>query len=84
MSGPRHKWSPAWRPSDHKTERTCVRCGLIKVTRHEFAGAPGERHWTEWWRPAPDASGEGGGVPVRIHSDPTPACAPATAEETMT
>lgn len=73
MSGQRHSWSPANRPSEHKTERTCARCGLFKVTRHEFAGSGGERHWTEWWRPAEDV-----GPPIRIDCDKTPACAPAT------
>jgi hypothetical protein len=45
------------------------------VTRHEYAGTGGERHWTEWWRPAGD-----GGPPVRLEVDKTPACAPATPE----
>lgn len=73
MSGPRHAWSPAHRPSAFKSERTCARCGLIKVTRHEFAGGAAERHWTEWWQPAAD-----GGPPVRLDTNTTPACAPAT------
>ena len=74
----RHRWSAPNRPSRFKTERECQRCGLIKVTRHEGVGGPGESYWTEWWRP--DASG----VPARIDSENMPACAPVSEEETTT
>jgi hypothetical protein len=44
----RHRWSTAhkW---PHKTERQCVRCEMVKVTRHETE-AGREIHWTEFWR----------------------------------
>jgi hypothetical protein len=44
----RHKWSTPhkW---PHKTERQCVRCEMVKVTRHETEGGR-EIHWTEFWR----------------------------------
>ncbi len=40
----RHTWGGAERPTHLKTERQCLVCGLVKVTRHE-----GSQHWTEWW-----------------------------------
>lgn len=40
----RHHWSSTVsRPSIHETIRTCTRCGMLRVTRHE-----GARHWIEW------------------------------------
>lgn len=39
----RHKWSTPSRPSELETVRTCTRCGLLRVTRHEGALA-----WIEW------------------------------------
>lgn len=63
-AGQRHSWSEPSRPTRFKTERECSRCGLVKVTRHEgIPGAPGESHWTEWWRGF-----------ERIHTDNTPPC----------
>lgn len=57
---PRHQWSEPTRFL-YKIERTCVRCGLCKVTRHEpTATWP---TWIEWWR-----DGE------RIKSERTPVC----------
>ena len=41
----RHSWSEPHR-TEYRTERVCVRCELIRVTRHE----PGQMPWTEWWR----------------------------------
>lgn len=47
----KHRWGDAERffhaerPDISKTERTCVHCGLVRVTRHES-----ERHWVEFWR----------------------------------
>lgn len=41
----RHSWGEPVR-FPYKTERTCNRCGLIKVTRHE----PGEQPWLEFYR----------------------------------
>lgn len=49
----------------HKTERSCGKCALVKVTRHE----PGVRPWIEWWR-----DGE------RVNSQRTPACEPVLEE----
>ena len=61
MSGP-HSWSEPVR-FEHKSERVCARCGLIKVSHHE-----GNEHWIDFWRPA------GEGPPQLIASDRTPAC----------
>ena len=40
-----HKWSGPKR-TVHRTERTCLRCGLVKVTRHE----PDVLPWVEYER----------------------------------
>ncbi|MCB1499734.1 MAG: hypothetical protein KDK07_08065 [Bauldia sp.] len=61
----RHRWGEAERPTRFKTERQCVKCGLVKVTRHENTGGPGETHWTEFWR----------GL-ERIECEATPPCQP--------
>jgi hypothetical protein len=46
MSGARrHSWGEPER-FVNKTERTCCRCDVVKVTRHE----PFERSWVEFWR----------------------------------
>lgn len=60
----RHSWSAPSRISEHKTERECVKCGLVKASRHE-----GDEHWTEFWR----------GLD-RLPDDRTPACEPARVE----
>lgn len=44
----RHEWGQPERFA-HKTERQCLKCGLLKVTRHEAEG-PRDVHWTEWWQ----------------------------------
>lgn len=41
----RHQWSPP-RRTEYRTERVCLKCGLVKVTRHE----PGARPWQEFER----------------------------------
>lgn len=48
MTSPRHSWSEPVR-FEHKSERECRRCGLVKVSRHEADG-PRDLHWIEWWR----------------------------------
>ncbi len=54
----RHSWAEPIR-FPYKTERTCVLCGLTKVTRHE----PGELPWLEFFR----------GL-EKIECDRTPVC----------
>jgi hypothetical protein len=54
----RHRWGTPNR-FRLKTERECLRCGLVKVTRHET----GMNVWTEFWR-----DGE------RLHEGGTPIC----------
>ena len=66
MTVQRHRWSEPARFL-HKSERLCVKCGLVKVTRHEAAGSR-DMHWIEWWRDLD-----------QIKSDRTPACEPAPA-----
>lgn len=31
----RHRWSDYSRPTDTRTERTCIRCGIVRVMRHD-------------------------------------------------
>lgn len=54
----RHSWADPVR-FEHKTERLCVLCGIVKVTRHE----PGVQPWLEFFR----------GLD-RIECERTPAC----------
>lgn len=41
----RHSWGEPVR-FEFKTERTCIVCGITKVTRHE----PGQLPWLEFFR----------------------------------
>lgn len=59
----RHRWGePQYFP--HKTERVCLKCGIVKVARHESEG-PRDLHWPEFWR----------GLD-QIATDKTPPCEP--------
>lgn len=62
MTTLRHSWGESVAML-YKTESVCVRCGLIKVSRHEPY-----QHWTEWWRPTPAGDVE------RVEAERTPAC----------
>jgi hypothetical protein len=57
-----HSWSQPNR-LPHKTERECVRCGIIRVTRHDAGDTV--IPWVEFWR-----DGE------RLDVRGTPACQP--------
>ncbi len=61
MTPTRHRWGERV-PFEHKTERECRRCGMVKVTRHEGEGAF-DRPWTEFWRDCD-----------QIRCDATPPC----------
>lgn len=64
MSAPKkHSWGDPERPNEHKTERVCRNCGVIKVSHHE-----GDSHWIDFWKIDTD------GNPERISSDKTPPC----------
>lgn len=43
MTTKRHSWGPPYR-QQYRTERVCLNCGLVKVTRHE----PGALPWVEF------------------------------------
>jgi len=58
----RHRWSDPYR-TEHETNRSCIKCGLIRVTRHE----PGHLPWSEWWRDG-----------LKVEATATPACEAAT------
>ncbi len=66
----RHKWgerqpfmSKGAVPYHWKTERQCVRCGMVKVTRHEPDDGPFGRHWSEFWLELDQVPTDGGAVP---------------------
>ena len=56
---PNHRWGKRV-PLEHQTERTCVRCGLVKVTVHPPLGLP----WREWRMPGQ----------VQVQLEATPPC----------
>lgn len=60
----RHRWSEPSRPNDLRTERTCYRCGMVKVTRHD--GGDAELPWHEFHDPAG----------ILLESRATPPCEP--------
>lgn len=41
-----HRWSNPLRPDLNDTLRTCGKCGLVKISRHEPDNQP--QHWTEF------------------------------------
>ena len=45
----KHRWAKPHRPDLNHTYRTCEKCGVIRVTRHEPGNFPKE-HWSEWER----------------------------------
>jgi hypothetical protein len=45
----RHKWGQRIEVSPHKSETECIRCGVVRASRHEFEGGR-EIHWKEFWR----------------------------------
>lgn len=54
----RHRWGERKEISPHKTEYTCGRCGMVKVSRHEFEGGF-PIHWKEFWRDLDRVAGAG-------------------------
>lgn len=60
----KHSWGEPLRPDLNNTLRTCKRCGLVKVTRHEADNNP--QHWIEFEM-------EGRKIPAAK----TPVCEPA-------
>jgi hypothetical protein len=45
----RHRWGEKVRFGNYKSEQQCIRCELVKVSRHESEGAR-DVHWKEYWR----------------------------------
>lgn len=62
----RHSWGEPVRPDLNNTLRTCRKCGLVKISRHEDDNNP--RHWVEF------RSGETR-VEMRNEPNKTPPCA---------
>ena len=48
MTSTRHRWGTPGR-LQHKSERQCSRCALVKVTRHEWENGR-DLYWSEFWR----------------------------------
>jgi hypothetical protein len=44
----KHRWTHPTRPDLNNTFRSCVNCGLVKITRHEPDNQL--RHWLEFER----------------------------------
>lgn len=44
----RHRWGEPSR-LDHKTERECQNCGIVKASHHQSEGGH-DRHWDEFYR----------------------------------
>jgi hypothetical protein len=58
----RHTWSPhVNRPDEHHTHRCCLKCGIVRTTRHENG-----KHWIEFH--------DTGGIRIRTEGDRTPKC----------
>lgn len=55
-----HRWKLVYQ-DQHKTERQCIRCNMVRVTKHPPVGFP----WIEYWR----------GLD-RLPGDKTPPCEP--------
>lgn len=49
MSSTRHSWGEKVAFGNYKSETQCLRCGLVKVSRHETEAGRGV-HWKEYWR----------------------------------
>ena len=49
MTSTRHKWGQRIEVSPHKSETECIRCDVVRVSRHEWEGGR-EIHWKEFWR----------------------------------
>lgn len=45
----RHRWSERTVISPNKSERQCLRCGMVKASIHQWDG-PKELHWPEFYR----------------------------------
>lgn len=43
-----HRWTAPTRPDLHTSYRSCTKCALVKITRHEPDNTP--RHWVEFER----------------------------------
>jgi hypothetical protein len=62
MTSTRHRWAQRQQISPHKSERQCMRCETVMVSRHE-SEAGRSVHWKEFWRDQ-----------IRIRCEATPAC----------
>lgn len=60
----KHRWGDPVRPDLNNTHRTCSKCGLLRITRHEDDNTP--RHWIEF-----EMEGR------KVAADKTPVCGAA-------
>jgi hypothetical protein len=50
MTSTRHRWGEKVIVVPfRKSERECIRCGVVRASRHEFENGR-ELHWKEFWR----------------------------------
>ncbi|MDB5937580.1 MAG: hypothetical protein JWQ01_4924 [Massilia sp.] len=57
----KHRWADPIRYTPNSTVRTCERCGILRITRHEPGNFP--PHWVEFERDG-----------AKVAAPPTPAC----------
>jgi len=74
MKSQRHTWSDPTRVPNaialpRKTERECLRCGLVKVVWHDLDGAR-ETFRTEFWRGLERVEGVGTPVCEMVEVEP--------------
>lgn len=75
MTSTRHKWGERDEVSPQRTLYHCKRCGMIKVSRHEFEGAF-PTHWKEFWigtDRADDGDGKTPPCDARLDAEAVPA-----------
>lgn len=58
----RHRWAQKVEFPPYKSERQCIRCEMVLVSRHESEGGR-PVHWKEFYRDE-----------ERVHHDATPPC----------
>lgn len=45
----RHRWGERIECGPYKSEKQCVRCGMVRASMHQPEGAR-DLHWKEFWR----------------------------------
>ena len=45
----RHRWSDPIRPSSELSIRTCIKCGLVEHSNHDWCYSRKGKHWLIWY-----------------------------------